>query len=244
MNQSGTPPNLELNSPFIIEELNHVIDKLLKYGKAAGYDKLKVEFLKAAPQTIRELLLRLINKIFSTSLVPKGWCIGILNLIHKEGPKDNPDNYRGICISSALSKTLSTMMNVRLTKYIAERDIIDKGQIGFTEKNRAPDHIFTIKALSNKYVQDNQGKLFTCFIDFKKAFDTVWHDGLFFKLGQLGVDGNFLLTLKDIYRKTQCAVKIGDRLTQFFPCKQGVRQGDPLSPILFNIFINDIFKKL
>ena len=136
------------------------------------------------------------------------------------------------------------MMNVRLTKYVTEREMIHKGQIGFTEKNRAPDHIFTIKALSNKYVQDNQGRLFTCFIDFKKAFDTVWHDGLFFKLQQLGVNGNFLHTLKDIYRKTQCAVKIGDKLTQFFPCKQGVRQGDPLSPILFNIFINDIFKKL
>ena len=135
-------------------------------------------------------------------------------------------------------------MNVRLTQYITEREMIHKGQIGFTEKNRAPDHIFTIRALSNKYVQDNQGRLFTCFIDFRKAFVTVWHDGLFFKLQQLGVNGNFLLTLKDIYRKTQCAVKIGDKLTQFFPCKQGVRQGDPLSPILFNIFINDIFKKL
>ena len=184
------------------------------------------------------------NRILASNIVPKGWCIGILNLIHKEGPKDNPDNYRGICISSALSKALSTMMNVRLTKYVSERNLVDKGQIGFTEKNRAPDHILTIKALSNKYVQDNQGKLYTCFIDFKKAFDTVWHDGLFFKLQQLGVNGNFLLTLKDIYRKTQCAVKIGDKLTQFFPCKQGVRQGDPLSPILFNIFINNIFNKL
>ena len=217
---------------------------MLKYGKAAGIDRIKAEFLKAAPKTIREMLLRLINRIFSTGIVPKGWCIGILNLIHKEGSKDNPDNYRGICISSALSKTLSTMMNVRLTKYVTERDMINKGQIGFTEKNRAPDHILTIKALSNKYVQDNQGKLFTCFIDFRKAFDTVWHDGLFHKLQQLGVNGNFLLTLKDIYRKTQCAVKIGDKLTQFFPCKQGVRQGDPLSPILFNIFINGIFEKL
>ena len=76
------------------------------------------------------------NKILASGIVPKGWCIGILNLIHKEGPKDNPDNYRGICISSALSKTLSTMMNVRLTNYISERKLVDKGQIGFTEKNR------------------------------------------------------------------------------------------------------------
>ena len=108
------------------------------------------------------------------------------------------------------------MMNVRLNKYVTERNMIHKGQIGFTEANRAPDHILTIKTLSNKYVQENQGRLYTCFIDFKKAFDTVWHDGLFFKLQQLGINGNFLFTLQDIYRKTECAVKFGDKLTQFF----------------------------
>ena len=167
-----------------------------------------------------------------------------MSVIHKEGSKDDPDNYRGICIGSALSKTLSTMMNVRLVNFVRERNLLHEGQIGFQEKNRAPDHILTIKTLTNKYVEEKKGKLYSCFIDFRKAFDTVWHDGLFYKLEELGVNGNFLHTLKNIYKNTKCAVKFGSKLTQFFPCKQGVRQGDPLSPILFNIFINDIFKKL
>ena len=47
-----------------------------------------------------------------------------------------------------------------------------------------------------------------------------------------------------MYKNTSCAVKLGDQLTQFFPCKKGVRQGDPLSPTLFNIFLNDLFKEL
>ena len=136
-NNSGTVPNLDqngmennhnLNAPYSIEELSHVIDKLLKYGKAASYDRIKAEFLKAAPQPIRQLLLRLINTIYTANIVPKGWCLGILSLIHKEGSKDDPDNYRGICISSTLSKTLSTMMNVRLTKYVTEREMIHKGK--------------------------------------------------------------------------------------------------------------------
>ena len=56
--------------------------------------------------------------------------------------------------------------------------------------------------------------------------------------------GNFYKTLKNIYKNTQCAVKIGTKLTQYFPCKQGVRQGDPLSPNLFNLYINGIFSEL
>ena len=102
MNPDERATGNDLNVPFTQEELDHVLDKVLKYGKAAGLDRIQTEFLKAAPKRIREVLLRLIDTIFTSNIVPKGWCIGILNLIHKEGSKDNPDNYRGICISSAL----------------------------------------------------------------------------------------------------------------------------------------------
>ena len=136
------------------------------------------------------------------------------------------------------------MMNQRLTDYAKENNMIDKSQIGFQTNNRAPDHILTAKSLVNKYVTDNKGKLYACFIDLRKAFDTVWHHGLFHKLEEAGLKGNFLNTLMDMYRKTECAVKLGDRTTQFFKCKKGVRQGDPLSPLLFNIFINGVFERL
>jgi hypothetical protein len=184
------------------------------------------------------------NKIYGTHIVPNDKCLGIITPLHKEGAKDDPDNYRGICISSALTKLLSTMMNTRLNEFMEENRILNKEQIGFVTDNRCPDHIFTLKSVVNKYVDDQKGKVYACFIDFRKAFDTVWHDGLFYKLQQLGIKGHFLETLRNIYKNTQCAIKIDDKLTQFFPCKKGVRQGDPLSPTLFNIFLNDLFTEL
>ena len=232
-----------IDAKYTSQELNNTISKL-KTKKAAGKDKMLTEFLKASPEHVRELLLRMINTIYSINIVPKSWCLGMISPIHKEGPKEDPDNYRGICIGSALSKVLSTMMNQRLTDYAEENNMIDKSQIGFQTNNRAPDHILTAKTLVNRYVSDKKGKLYACFIDLKKAFDTVWHQGLFDKLEQANIKGNFLNTLMDMYRKTECAVKLGDRTTQFFKCKKGVRQGDPLSPLLFNIFINGVFESL
>ena len=233
----------KLNAPFTMEELLTAIYKL-KNKKAAGMDKLISEFFKASPEPIHQLLLRLLNTIYTIHLVPKDKCVGIITPLHKEGSKDDPDNYRGICISSALTKLLGTMMNNRLNEFIEENQILNKEQIGFTMKNRCPDHIFTLRAVVNKYVDDQKGRVYACFIDFKKAFDTVWHDGLFHKLQQIGISGHFLETLKDIYKNTRCAVKLDDKLTKFFQCKKGVRQGDPLSPTLFNIFLNDLFKEL
>ena len=73
---------------------------------------------------------------------------------------------------------------------------------------------------------------------------SVWHGGLFYKLQQIGINGHFLETLQNIYKNTRCAVNLNNQLTQFFPCKKGVRQGDPLSPTLYNIFLNDLFTEL
>jgi hypothetical protein len=232
-----------INAKYTLEELDNTVDKL-KTNKAAGKDKLLSEFLKASPEPTRKLLLKMINLIYSTNIVPKSWCLGIITPIHKEGPKEDPDNYRGICIGSALSKVLSTMMNKRLTDYTKANNMINKAQIGFEISNRTSDHLLTVKSLVNKYVSDKKGKLYVCFIDFRKAFDTVWHEGLFHKLEEANITGNFLNTLKDMYSKTECAVKLGNRTTQYFKCKKGVRQGDPLSPLLFNIFINGIFDRL
>ena len=136
---------------------------------------------------------------------------------------------------NSLLKILCIIMNNRLNSYCETKNLINKGQIGFRSKHRPTDHILTLRSVINKYDK----KIYTCFIDFKKAFDSIWHKGLFYKLKDNNITGNFLQLISTIYKQTKCAIKINQQLTHLFSYKKGIRQSDPLSPTLFNIFVNN-----
>ena len=84
--------------------------------------------------------------------------------------------------------------------------------------------------------------MFACFVDLKAAFDSVWHNGLLYKLVKDEVGEKLYKTIKYMYDSCQSALKIGNEHSFFFPINRGVRQGDSLSPSLFNCFINDLHK--
>ena len=220
------------------------IIKKLKNDKAVGFDLISNEMLISSPKDILMLIFKFTNLCLSKTLVPEAWCRDLINPIFKEGSMDDPNNYRGICISSALLKIITSLLSNRIQNYCKESDIINKNQIGFKNNHRTSDHLLTLKAVVNKYVTQGKNKLFTCFVDFKKAFDSVWHQGMFHKLNKIGINGKLLDLIKNIYSKTKCAVKVNNNITDFFKYTKGVRQGCPLSPILFNIYINDLFERL
>ena len=208
MTRKDLPINRVLNQNFTMEELKQCI-KNLDYKKAVGPDGIANAFLKHATDELLGILLKFLNLNIKHGMVSSNWCQDFITLIHKEGPKHNPGNYRGLCIMNSLLKLLCSMLNERLTLYCNTRNLINKEQIGFQKNSRTSDHILTLKAIVNKYVTDKEGKkLYTCFIDFKKAFDSVWHDGLFREVENIGINGNILDLIKSIYKKTKCAVKI------------------------------------
>ena len=90
----------------------------------------------------------------------------------------------------------------------------------------------------------NKEELFVCFVDFKKAYDLVWRDGLFYKLIQIGFSSKFVKTIMSMYESLSTCVFLSDGLSQTFTSKVGLKQGCNLSPTFFNLFINDFIDNI
>ncbi len=127
--------------------------------------------LKHTDQRFKLAMLKLFNDVLCVGFFPEIWNKGLISPIHKNGDKLDPNNYRGICVNSNLGKVLCSILNTRLLHFLMKHNALSKCQIGFLPKCRTSDHIFTLQTLIEKYVHQNKGKCFACFIDFKKAFD-------------------------------------------------------------------------
>ena len=137
-------------------------------------------------------------------------------------------------------KLLTAILNKRLTKYCNENSILPENALGFVSGNRTSDAHLILHYLTQNYCHKNNRQLYTCFVDFSKAFDCIPRDLLFQRLIEKGITGKVFNLIKNIYMHEQCQIKIGGMLSDPFDANQGVRQGCILSPILFNIFISDL----
>jgi hypothetical protein len=156
---------------------------------------------------------------------------------------DDPDNFRGITLNSSVSKLFTLLLNERLSDFCDSKGLISDNQIGFRKGSRTSDHIFTLKTLIDQSFA-NKKKLYVCFVDFKKAYDTVWRNGLFLKLLRNKVSVNFVNLLTDMYSRLQASVNLPNGLSMPFKSLVGLKQGCNLSPLLFNLFINDIMEMM
>ena len=225
------------NEPdFTLDELKKSIKSL---KNKTGPDGIPAGLLKALPDCVLKVILKIMNKIKNSDVFPEKWAFGLTSLLFKEGNDEDPNNYRAITITDALSKILAILTKERVEKWATENKIQKPEQIGFTKKCRPADHLFVLKTIIEGHKLSGK-KLFTCFVDFQKAFDSVWRTGLYYKLLKYGMSTGLINLIKNMYSRTSQSLKINGELTKKFNTHRGVRQGCILSPTLFNLFINDL----
>ena len=228
-----------LDDKISLEELTKTI-KSLKTKKSGGPDMIKNEMIKLASPNIVKCLLRLFNAILSTRKIPDGWSLNYIVPIFKGGCPSETGNYRGIAITSCLGKLFSSVLSNRLVKYLDHNKLIAQEQIGFRKQKRTSDHIFVIKSLVEE-AKSKRKPIYGCFVDLRKAFDTIWREGLYYKMLQnFHISSKYVNIIQSMYSNVKGQVKSDGKLSDIFNIAIGLRQGCNLSPQLFNMYINDL----
>ena len=213
---------------------------ILRNGKATGHDSISNEMLSCLLEVRPEILKKLFNSILHNPITIEKWNISMISPLHKTGSKINPDNYRGISLSSCFSKLFTSILNQRLTKFAFDHKIFSTSQLGFLAGCRTSDALLILHNIVDYYCRKKEQYVFGCFVDFQKAFDSIPRRILFQKLLDHNINGKFYDCLVNMYCKDIACVKISDSMTPSFSTNQGVKQGCILSPTLFNIFLADL----
>ena len=226
-----------LDNDITEREISNAIHKLKK-NKACGYDGLLNEYFINCMNVLMPCLLILFNTVFKSGHFPHCWSVGCIVPVLKKGNPNDTDNYRGITLVSCLGKLFTNILNERLCNFDMENNIITDAQFGFRKHLSTVDAIFVLQSLINR-VCNARKRLYCCFVDYKKAFDFVNRQNLWYKLIKQGVSGKMLAIIRSLYQNVKCCVKYNNVISDFFMCKNGLFQGEVLSPILFSMYVND-----
>jgi hypothetical protein len=152
-------------------------------------------------------------------------------IIVTKGDKTECSNYRGISLMPTSYKISSNILLSTLIPYADE--ITADHQCGFRCNRSTTDQIFYILQILEKKWEYN-GTVHLLFIDFKKAYDSVRREVLYYSLIEFGIPRKLVRLIKMCLNETYSRVRIGKNLSAKFTVQNGLKQGYALSPLLFN----------
>jgi len=190
---------------------------------------------------LHEALAAFFTELLSNRLeFPTTWKTAKLSVIFKNGDTENPKNYRPITIIPVLAKLFSTILYQRIQHQIEE--CLTEEQYGFRKGRGCSDAVHIVRTVIEKSAEWGE-ELWIAALDVEKAFDRVHHSSLFNALLDGGIDPAVTASLRRLYLDMRAYVVLWPGAeSRHFGIDRGVRQGDPLSPLLFNLVINRVLE--
>uniref|UniRef100_A0A3B1IMJ8 Reverse transcriptase domain-containing protein n=1 Tax=Astyanax mexicanus TaxID=7994 RepID=A0A3B1IMJ8_ASTMX len=233
----GTKQNEKLTQEITEEEINRAISRL-KTNKMPGADGYPSEWYKILRKIIIPLLKDCFNYVLKGGEPPPSWRQAIISVIPKTG-KDITDcgSYRPISVLNIDYRLFASILAIRLEDIIP--DLIDTDQTGFVKNRHTQDNVrrtlYLIEHMKNSHTDS-----LVLSLDAEEAFDSVRWEYLYLALEKFGFNNQVISCLKSLYCSPMARIKINGNLSKPVSLERGCRQGCPLSPTLFTLFIEPL----
>uniref|UniRef100_A0A672ZD16 Reverse transcriptase domain-containing protein n=1 Tax=Sphaeramia orbicularis TaxID=375764 RepID=A0A672ZD16_9TELE len=237
--EEGEAEVSEVDSSITQAEVTEVVGKLLG-GRAPGVDETRPEYLKSLDVQGLSWLTRLCNIAWQSGTVPLDWQTGVVVPLFKKGDRRMCSNYRGITLLSLPGKVYSKVLERRIRPIVEPQ--IQEEQCGFRPSRGTLDQLYTLHRVLEGSWEFAQ-PVHMCFVDLEKAFNRVPRGILWGVLREYGVRGPLLRAVRSLYDRSRSLVRIAGSKSDLFQVHVGLRQGCPLSPVLFIIFMDRISRR-
>lgn len=223
----------DLWAPITSEEISGALPSL---STSPGPDGVTVRQLRAVPVGI---LLRIFNLLMICGRLPSHLLESKTTLIPKKDGADSPGDFRPITVSSVVTRTLHKIFASRISNSID----LDGRQKAFRPVDGCSENVFLLDMVL-RYHREKFRPLFMASIDVAKAFDSVTHEAIRSTLEVMGIPSTMVDYIMSTYHLSKTRLSNGEWLSDPIHPTCGVKQGDPLSPIIFNMIVDRLLRRL
>ena len=227
---------------MLLPTTSHEIENItsdLTNKSSFGYDDIPLKLLKSSISGISVPLSHLINISIVSGIFPDKLKIAKITPLYKSGDKADISNYRPISVLTSFSKVFERVIHNSLMSYLDKNNILNPTQFGFRKQHSTNMALIDLIDCITNAIDKNEYSI-GIFIDLSKAFDTIDHDILLYKLSHYGIRGISLSLFASYLQHREQFVCLNSVVSDYKTVSCGVPQGSILGPLLFIIFINDI----
>ena len=203
-------------------------------NSAPGKDKVEYRHLKLVDPNC-DILGLIFNKCLEEKKIPLSWKQSTTILIYKKGSSDVPSNFRPIALMSCIYKLFTSILSSRISKFAINEELISTEQKSAKPSEGCHEHSFTLQSVVAD-CKRNQKNCFFAWLDLRNTFGSIYHDAIYTTLEHMGFSESLISLIRDIYTDSTTVIRTKkDEETDPIPVHAGVKQGCPVSPILFNL---------